>query len=382
MFIRIMFKQMRRKWAANLLLFLTMTALVSLYVFILNTNRFSMRSMQLIMKNMGHNQLIIPRSQPASDTYMCTESQIDFPDETTRKLATHTELLSKYYVSVLQERMKTGGVTLVLTGIEPVRRPDESREKGNPVKPVKTGTARLGSEAAAVLGTSEGQRFEIKEKAFTTVAVTPENGTLDDYRVFLNLADMQALVDKPGRINVILSFECLHGGRTLEETHRYQQKLFEQAMPGFRQFNVESIARGRFYARHMTDKYQYYLLTLVMAITVLIVVITGLQEVAERKYETGILVAQGAGYTYIIGLYLSKTVLLACLAAVAGFLIGGEASVQLTTPFLVTQTREVTILWGHLPPTVLLIGLVAFIAELIPMIKLVRMDPCAIVMEE
>lgn len=382
MFTRIMIKQMRRKWAANLLLFLTMTALVSLYVFILNTNRFSVRSMQLIMKSMGLNQLIVPRAQPASDTYLCTEKQIDFPDETTRTLATHTELLSKYYLSVLQERMETDRATLVLTGIEPVLRPDETGEKGNPVKPVKPGTVRLGSEAAAVLKAQEGQRLDLKGQAFTVATVVPENGTLDDYRVFLNLADMQALAGKPGKINAILSFECLEGGTTLDEIHRHQKELFEQAVPDFRQFNIESIARGRFYARQMTDQYQYCLLALVMAITVLMVVITGLQEVAERKYETGILVAQGAGYLYIMGLYLSKTVLLACLAAVAGFLIGGATSVWLTTPFLVTQTREVTVLWGNLPPTVLLICLVAFVAELIPMIKLVRMDPCAIVIEE
>jgi ABC-type antimicrobial peptide transport system permease subunit len=111
-------------------------------------------------------------------------------------------------------------------------------------------------------------------------------------------------------------------------------------------------------------------------------VITGFQEVAERKYETGILVAQGAGYAYIVGLYLFKTLILSMLASVVGFLIGGGTSVLLTTPFLATQTREVTIVWGNLAPTVARIGAIALIAEVIPMIKLVRMDPCAIVMEE
>jgi len=382
MFTRIILGQLRHKWPINLLLFLAMTALVSLYVFILNTNRFSARSMQLIMKNMGLNQLIIPESQPASDTYLCTEKQREFPDGTTREVAGHTELLSKYYLSVLQERMNVADVPLVLTGIQPVQRPDETQEKGNPVKPVKPGTARLGSMAAVSLGAREGQRLDIKGRAFTVLGVASEQGTLDDYRVFLNLADMQALVGKQGKINAILSFECLEVGGSLEQTHRYQRENFARVMPGFKQFNIESIARGRYYARRMTEKYQYCLLGLVAMITVLIIVITGFQEVAERKYETGILVAQGAGYLYIMGLYLSKTLGLSILAAVTGFLLGGSASVLLTTPFLATNTQDVTILWGNLPPTVALIGVVALVAEFIPMIKLVRMDPCAIVMEE
>ncbi len=62
MFAKIVFGQLRHKWPINLLLFLTITALVSLYVFILNTNSFTTRSMQLIMKNMGLNQMIMPAS--------------------------------------------------------------------------------------------------------------------------------------------------------------------------------------------------------------------------------------------------------------------------------------------------------------------------------
>jgi len=382
MFLRIVLKQLRYKWEINLLLFLTMTALVSLHVFIGNTNRFTVRSIQLIMKNMGLNQVMIPAAQSALDTYLCTENQLEFPQSVTHAAAVHLELLSRYYVSMLQQRMDVAGRVLLLTGIEPVARADETKEKGNPVKPVNSGTARLGSAAAVVLGVQKGGRLDVKGREFKVLTVAPKQGTLDDYRVFLNLADMQKLVGKPGMINAVLSFECLHIGGSLDEIHDYQKLNLTRILPGFKQINIESIARGRYYARRMTNRYQYCLMALVAAITVLIVIITGFQEVNERKYETGILVAQGAAYRYIMGLYLSKTIILAALAAVVGFVAGGVASVMLTTPFLATNTREVTILWENLPPTLALITAVALIAELIPMIRLVRMDPCAIVMEE
>ncbi len=382
MFFKIILGQLRHKWLINLLLFLTMAALVALYVFILNTNRFTTRSMQLIMKNMGLNQLIVPANQADADTYLCTGRQQDFSEDITRQAAEHTELLSRYYLSVLQERLAVADTVVLLTGIQPVHRVDETEEKGNPVKPVKAGSVRLGSAAAAAFRAQAGATVEIKGRQFTVAAVAPEEGTLDDCRVFLKLADLQALLGKPGKINLILCFECLHVGGSLEKVHLYQQQLLAKVLPGFRQINIERIAQGRYYAREMTDNYQYCLLLLVAVITVLVIVITGFQEVAERKYETGILVAQGTGYLYIIGLYLAKTLILSILAAVLGFVLGGGASVILTTPFLATQTREVRILWENLGPTVALIGAVALLAELIPMIKLVRLDPCAIVMEE
>ncbi len=382
MFGQIIIRQLAHKWGMNLLLWGTMTAVVALYVFVLNTNRFTIRSMQLIMKNMGLNQFMIPAAADPLDTYWCTDRQIEFPDTTTREIAGHLELLSKYYLSMLQQRISVGDRTLVLTGIEPVARPDETEEKGNPVKPIKRGTARLGNAAAKVLGAKKDGTVTLLGRQFTVAHVIAEQGTLDDYRVYLNLADAQELLGKPGRINVVWSFECLHVGGTLEQIHQYQRDTLARLRPDFRQYNLAAISQGRYHSRTMTEKYQYYLLALVATLTVLIFVITGLQEVADRKYETGVLLAHGAGYAYLMGLYLVKAVFLSAVAAVTGFVLGGAASVYLTTPILVTQTREVTILWTNLPPTLVLICGVAAVAELIPMIKLVRLDPCAILMEE
>jgi len=53
--------------------FSAMTSLVTLYVYLRNTNQFANRSMQLIMKNMGHNMLILPEEADPYDVYLCTE---------------------------------------------------------------------------------------------------------------------------------------------------------------------------------------------------------------------------------------------------------------------------------------------------------------------
>ena len=87
-------------------------------------------------------------------------------------------------------------------------------------------------------------------------------------------------------------------------------------------------------------------------------------------------------YLYIVGLYMAKLIGIALVASVAGFFVGSSLSSWLLAPVLVTQTRPVAIVWQQLPEVLALTCGVVFLAELLPMAKLVRMDPNAILMEE
>ena len=98
MFFRMILHQARYKWTVTLLLLLVMTALVSLYVYLDNSTRFSSRSMQLIMKNMGHNLLILPKNANPIDTYLCTTQQLLFPEEVTTQMAKQMQLASRYCI--------------------------------------------------------------------------------------------------------------------------------------------------------------------------------------------------------------------------------------------------------------------------------------------
>ena len=382
MFLRLIVRQAKHKWGVSCLLFLAMTSLVMLYVYLGNSTQFTNRSMQLIMKNMGHNLILLPEEANALDTYRCTDGQIFFSEDATRTLAKHLRLNSRYYVSVLQKLVRLRGAELILTGIEPVTRSDENTEKGNLVEPVGRDRARLGAEAARALAAAANEEIEILGAPFRVEEIVPPKGTMDDYRVYINLADCQRLLGCEGRINMILAFQCLHGGGGLRDMEARQRRNLASILPGFKQITKTSIAEGRFMARLTTERYLYYLLGLVLCITIVVIAITGLQEISERKQEVGMMVAMGAGYPYIVGLYVAKILLIALLASAVGFLAGSGLSIWLTRSFLVTQTQPVAVVWGHLPRVMILTCLVAVAAEIIPMVKLVRMDPSAILMEE
>ncbi|HUT24288.1 MAG TPA: ABC transporter permease [Sumerlaeia bacterium] len=387
MFLRMLLAQARHRWSIVLLVFLAISSVVALYVYLRNTSLFANRSMQLIMKNMGHNMLILPEEANPLDVYLCTDRQVLFSDRTTHRLARVPRLASKYYVSVLQKRVRLGEREYLLTGIEPVARADETREKGNMMPPLDPGQARLGASAAGLLGNrevgdpKESLKIPILGAEFEVVETLPPKGTQDDFRVYIPLADCQRLLGQEGRINAILAFECLEYGGSLAEIEAYQRRELEKAQPGFKHISRSAIAEGRYLARRTTQRSLYYLLGIALVVAVLIIVVTGLQEVAERRGEVAILLAMGTDYVHIVGLFAGKMLILAAAAALTGFIAGSNLAVWLTSPFLAVNTAVVQVLWGHLPSVVAVTCLIALLAEAIPMIQLLRMDPNAALTE-
>ena len=381
MFCKIVANQARLKWPVTLLLWAAMATLVALYTYLDNSARFSNRSMQLIMKNLGHNLLILPERADPLETYLCTDDQVLIGQEATVRMAAHAQLASKYYTSVLQQRVPAGGGSVILTGMAPVHRADETPEKGHLDTAVAPGETRLGAGAARLLGASVGGRVELLGRPFRAAEVLQPVGSLDDYRAYVPLKDCQELLRKPGRINAILSFLCLHG-TSLRGVNDYQQREFAKLFPDFKIITKTRIAQGRYLARETTQRYLRYLLAIVLCITVILIAVTGLQEVSERRREVGILLAMGASYGYIAGLYVAKLVVIALAASAAGFLVGSLLSGWLLAPVLVANTRPVSILWAQLPTVAGLTCLVVLVAAIIPMARLVRMDPNAILAEE
>ena len=381
MFLRMILNQARHKWMITLLLWLVMTALVSLYVYLDNSARFSNRSMQLIMKNMGHNLLILPKSADPVDAYLCTDQQELFSDEVTHQMARQMQLASRYYASVLQAREIVGGKTLFLTGIQPVHRRDETAEKSHLVREIKPGRARLGQAAARVLEVAAGDSVTLRSHRFVVEEVYPTQGTIDDYRLYVPLADCQQLLGEPGRINAILAFLCLHG-TSQDGVSRYQKQKMEELFGDFQVVTQLRIAQGRYLARMTTNRYLFYLLAIVFWITVVVIAMTGFQEVSERRREVGILLAMGARYPAIAGLYAVKLLILAVVAATAGFLIGSLLSQELLSGVLTFNTRPVTFIWEQCPRVLGLACLAVGLAAVLPIVKLVRMDPNVILTEE
>jgi putative ABC transport system permease protein len=335
----------------------------------------------LIMKNLGHNLLILPVDADALAFHTCSDQQIPFDESTCREMARHRKLASKYYANVLQARIRVRGIDAVLTGMEPILRGDETPEKSHLFDVIPPDAALLGAEIAGELKLGEGDSLSVLGRPFSVSRVHPPRGTIDDYRVWVNLAVCQELLEREGEANAILAFLCMEG-KSLNGVLAAQREAFDKLFPDFRVIPKMDILQGRHLARMTTNRYLQYLLLLVLGITVLLIVVTGLQEVAERRHEIGILLAMGAGYAYIILLYVAKILAVVLVSSLAGFLIGSGLSQELLAPVLVSATRPVAIVWSQLPGTMALTCLVALAAQVIPLLKLVRTNPNVVLTEE
>jgi len=381
MLSRLVIQEAAYRWPVTLLLCLALTTVVSLHVYLQNSAGFANRSMQLIMKGLGHNLVILPRQAEALSYYTCSESQPSFSENVCVEMAKHNELASTYYANLLQQRLELGGETVVLTGMRPIHRKDETREKAHLFEELGPGEAWLGNAVVERLGLAAGDTVDVRERSFTVARVLPNGGSLDDYRVWVDLAVAQQLLEHPGEVNAILAFLCMQG-KSLEKVLRLQQQAFDKLFPKFRVIAKMDLLEGRYQARSTTNRYLKLLLSLVLAITVAVIVVTGLQEVAERRYETGILLALGAGQLYVVLLLVAKILALAVIASVGGFLLGSYAAAGMLSPVLMTHTRPVTVVWGQLPGTVALTCATVLLAEVVPLGALIRTDPNVTLTEE
>jgi len=378
----IVFRQAAYKRLVTLLLFLALTASVSVYIYIRNTSRFMNRSMQLIVKNMGHNLFYMPGPANPLDAYCCTGRETVFPDTLTGLLARHGELASRYFVAVLQERwVASDGRPYLLTGIRPVGRQDETAEKANMIRPLSGNEIRLGSAVAENLNLGPGKTLQIRERQFRVTGWVEEKGNADDFRIYLPLDRLQKMTGRAGGIHFILAFLCQHSEDVPRALAR-ERRLLNGIAPDLKLIAKTDILQGRNLARTTTSRFLYYLIGLIFGVTILIIVITGLQEAAERRREAGILTALGAGSGYIASLYLLKIGFLAAGASLTGFFIGSFFAVHWTAGFLITKTVPVAFQWADLPGTVLVTVLAALAAESVPIFSLINSDPATVLTEE
>lgn len=374
-------RQLRHSWAISLLLGMALCGVVTLRTYVRNSARFQNRSMQLIMKDMGHNLWFFDASANQLDIVSGSADVPDFPDDRIHALAADQAVLSTYWANMLQGRVFVNGRAVLLTGIELVDDHQVTEEKDHLFDPLMPGNADIGYTLARDWELVPGDDLEIGPRLFLIRKVFPANGTLDDARLWVPLADAQDWLEKPGRANLILGFLCMSGG-SLEAGIRRLDRSLSENHPDLQVVPLMNLLNARALARMTTSRYLAYLLMAVMAVTVVLVAAVGWMEINQRRYELAILMAMGAGHVFIGLFFMAKLGLLAAVATLIGFLLGSFASVHWLASVLVTHTRPVTVIWSDLPGTLALVITLIGLAAIVPLACLARLDPARILAEE
>ncbi len=169
------------------------------------------------MKNLGFNLLILPSNQKLSDFYADDAVSAYMPDTYATRLAEAKIVTIRHLLPSLQEKVlwPERKRTIILIGTRG-EVPSMFRDAREPILvAVKKGHAVVGHELAESLGLKAGDRITLFGRTFTVSQCNEERGSKDDISIWIDLAEAQEILGKPGRINAILALKCLCAGNEL-----------------------------------------------------------------------------------------------------------------------------------------------------------------------
>jgi ABC-type lipoprotein release transport system permease subunit len=354
---------------------------VAIVTFLLTTSEASKRSIQLITKNMGQNLILIHENTKAEDYYMATGKEQFFPIKWIDTLLNMEHVVTTYHVAILQLRDTISGINVVLTGAKPIKglKAASLTEKKNPFTEIKLGFVRLGSEAAKELNAKNESTIVIKGKSFKIDRIEAEVGTTDDYRIYLDLKELQSLNGIPQNINAVLALDCLCEGEPLSVTEARIRKTIVQILPDIKVMSLGKIATARYEARETTEKYNRIVIILLLAASIAFIVIHSWSEARQREKESALLSALGHPSGLTVKIYIAKSFVVSVIPAIAGFAAGVIVSLKAGEQFVKAKIQiDYTLL-----PYMMLAALVICIISFLPALnRSLRSDPVDLLREE
>jgi len=373
----------QRRWrlVASLLALVLATGLI---VTILSLNASSREAMHGYMKNLGANMVVIPAELDLLTYYSADPDHLqglNLPESHFHRLVERQIPGVEGIAPRLTVPMNIGGVRALLTGILPARmlRP-EVRETGSEDPWGVLNSLTPGSESA-VLG-AELKGFLSQEGGPSTLVVAgnnlkvagvlPEQGTVDDIRIYVHLRALQTWLNRPFSLNEI---RVLYTGKmAIEKAASEIEGILE---------NTRVVTHSRMAKKQIQtmDSIRNYAVALLMVTLILGSISIGnemFHNAHERKREIGILTALGATTRTILTLFILKAFFLALAGGLLGYGLGSFVAFLLAPRFLHLQAYPSLSL---IPVAVLTAVVLGVLSSVAPSWRASRMDPGEILQE-
>ncbi|HAV63864.1 MAG TPA: hypothetical protein DCY13_16055 [Verrucomicrobiales bacterium] len=368
-------RELRHHWVNSLLVTVGLVIAVALLVAVRMTTAAAERETRRVMRDLGFNLRIIPKSTDMDHFWSHGISDQTMPEEAVQRLAAqHGVFLSfNHLTPALEGRIEIAGRPALLTGIGDTI--VDSKEGKQPMGfRIKPGQVFLGRAIADRLEAKRGGTIQLGGREFTVERILGESGTDEDVRIYGALPDVQTVLGQPGRINEIKAIDCLC--LTADQDPLGQLRaVIEEVLPEARVLQLTAMADARARQRQMAERYARFAVPLVLLVGAGWLVLLTWLNVRERRPEIGLWRALGHGSGRIAGLLLGKAVLLGVLGALAGYALGtwialaaGPDIFQVTAKGL--RAEPALLAWA-----VLLTPAFAAVASLLPSMMAVAQEP-------
>ena len=351
-----------------------------------------------IMKNLGFNLLILPKNQRLGDLYVDDFASEYMPEYFVKKLSESGIMSIRHLLPSLQQKLKWPEQkrTIILIGVRG-EAPFVHRDSKEPLLvAVPKDHAIVGNELAVSLALEAGDNISILGQEFEILKCNEERGTKDDITIWIDLAQAQAMLDKPGKINAMLALKCHCSGNEISQIRsdigkilpnvqviEQGAKVLTRAEARDRaakeaQNSILAEKESRLKLRKEQERFSSILIPLVLVGSGILISLLFFANVRDRKSEIGILAAVGVKSSRIMMLFLGKALFMGTLGALTGFFLGlmtallRNGTIPTSTSFLLQN-----FLWA-----LLLANVLSFAASWIPAFQAALHDPAAVLREE
>ena len=228
----------------------------------------------------------------------------------------------------------------------------------------------LGSDAAKVLDVEAGGSVKLGNETFTVSGVLEQTGSQDDALVFASLRKAQQLLGKEGKITLAEVAALCSGCPIGDMVTQIAEKL-----PGAKVSAIQQVVAGRLKTLEQFKRFSMGVAAVVVFIGSLIVLVTMMGSVAERKTEIGVFRAIGFRKSHIMRIILFEAALVSLLAGLLGY-GSGMLTAKLVLPFM-AESGSAKLVWDATigSCSVLLALLLGVLASIYPARQAARMEP-------
>ncbi len=307
---RFLLRSLNMRGPAFLLALLAVTVGATVTATVLNLKAGLQEKMSRELRAYGPNLLIVPRAAATLDEQAL--------DAVPGALGSQVNLVP---VLIAGGTAAGHAATIVGADFESLRRLYPGwRIEPAPTAPPAGPTCVLGAALARRAGRRPGDPIEIgtaARKAALAVESVVSTGEAEDEQVFVPLAFLQDLLDRPGRV----SFAALSIDGGASEVERAGAAI-DRALPRAQARPLRAIAMAQGAILDRLDRMMLLLTLVILVLSGLCLVTTLMSMVVEREAEIGLARAIGAGDGEIFRMFLGEVGLLGVLGALAGLLLG------------------------------------------------------------
>jgi putative ABC transport system permease protein len=283
------------------------------------------------------------------------------------------DLSYAHLTATLHHKIQWRGREVILTGIAPEFEPS-GKKKAPMLFQVKPGTVFAGYQLGSEFGLREGDIIRLYNREFTIHRVLAETGSVDDIRIYLDLAELQKLLNMEGQINEIRAINCLCLSEGEDPLSELRNQL-EETLPDSKVIMNKTIANARQEQRHTIDKYFGVILPFVLLTSFLWVAAMAYVNVNDRKTEIGIYRALGFSSWKIGWIFMGKAIFLAVVAAAIAFWLGTWLTFGVGPQIFKVTANVISTDYQLLKWAVILTPLGAILATMVPALLAVFQDP-------